>query len=226
MSAPAKPPPSQDRPLPARQTNRRDSVLRALTLALAALGLLVVIVTFTPLDYWWATWLAGDAWDAPHGEVLVVLTGSTLEDGTIGESSYWRAVYAVRAWREDDFKAILVSGGPPVAPAAKPMLDFILSQGVPAGAVLLETQSLSTRDSALYCKPILSQFPGRKVLLTSDYHMFRARRAFSSVGLDLVPCPFPDVRKRYQQRRFRWDAFLDLCQETAKICYYQLHGWL
>jgi hypothetical protein len=35
----------------------------------------------------------------PIGEILIVLGGSALEDGIIGQSFYWRSVYALRAYR-------------------------------------------------------------------------------------------------------------------------------
>jgi uncharacterized SAM-binding protein YcdF (DUF218 family) len=183
-------------------------------------------VTFTPLDYWWATWLAGP-WNGPSGDVLIVLGGSVLDDGTIGGSTYWRAVYAVRAWREGRFKAIVLSGGgPPGGSAAEAMRDFIVAQGVPRESIWLESRSQSTRENAVFAKPILDGMPGRKVLLTSDFHMYRAQRAFKKVGLDVVPRPFPDVRKRAQKPLGRWEAFLDLAQETAKIADYYVRGWI
>jgi uncharacterized SAM-binding protein YcdF (DUF218 family) len=197
-----------------------NRAVRSVQQILAALGLLLALVTLTPLDFWWATRLAGP-WDNPKGEVLIVLGGSVLEDGTIGRSSYWRAVYAVRAWREGGFKAIVLSGS-----AAEAMRDFLVAQGVPRESIWLETRSRSTRENALFARPILSGMPGRKVLLTSDFHIYRAQRAFQKVGLDVSPQPFPDVRKRAQTPLDRWEAFLDLTEETVKIADYYLRGWI
>ncbi len=202
------------------------SAIRTLQKILAMLGLLLLLVTFTPLDRWWATQLAGP-WNDPKGEVLIVPGGSSLEDGTLGESSYWRAVYAARAWHEGGFKAIVLSGGgPPGRSVAESMRDFLAAQGVPRESMWLETRSGNTRQNALFTKPILDGIPGRKVLLTSDYHMYRARRAFEKAGIDVLPRPFPDVRKRAQNLFYRWDAFLDLAQESAKIVKYFLRGWI
>jgi uncharacterized SAM-binding protein YcdF (DUF218 family) len=193
---------------------------------LAGLGLLLLLVTFTPLDFWWATWLAGP-WNGPTGDVLIVLGGSVLEDGTIGGSTYWRAVYAVRAWREGGFKAIVLSGGgPPGGSAAEAMQEFLVAEGIPRESIWVETRSQSTRENALLTRPLLDRMPGRKVLLTSDFHMYRAQRAFKKAGLDVLPRPFPDVRKRAQSPLGRWEAFLDLANETAKIAYYYLRGWI
>jgi len=203
---------------------RRAGRLLAGLLGLA--GLLMVLVTTSPVVVWWARWLAG-AWDDPHGEILVVLAGSVLSDGTLGESSYWRSVYAVRAFREGGFRRVIVSGGgnAPV-PAAESMRNFVECMGIPPAAIELETRSNSTRESAQQTRRLLEGVPGRKVLLTSDYHMFRARRAFAKTGLDVIPRPFPDVIKRAQGWKGRWPCFLELLEETCKIGYYYARGWI
>jgi uncharacterized SAM-binding protein YcdF (DUF218 family) len=186
----------------------------------------MVIVTFTPLDNWWATILAGP-WDDPNGDILIVLGGSVIDNGTIGVSTYWRCVYAVLAWKEGGYREIVVSGGGPEGQSvAKGMRDFLVSQGVPPDRILLETKSHSTRENALFVKELLDGTAGSKVLLTSDYHMFRASRAFRKVGLDVLPRPFPDARKSGQTYLNRWNAFLMLAQESAKIVYYRIRGWI
>lgn len=206
-------------------TRRLRTLLRPTVILFASLGLLLVVVTFTPLVHWWATELAGP-WNDPRGEVLIVLGGSVLEDGTIGQSSYWRSVYAVRSYREGEFRQVLLTGGGNPVPAVLPMRDFLECQGIPHEVIRVETASDSTRENAMNAKQLLEGIPGRKVLLTSDYHMFRASRAFKKAGLDVLPRPFPDVRKRATTWTGRWPAFIDLVTETAKIVYYFLRGWI
>jgi uncharacterized SAM-binding protein YcdF (DUF218 family) len=106
------------------------------------------------------------------------------------------------------------------------MKDFLISGGVPASAIVVEGRSRSTRENALYTKPILTALPGRKVLLTSDYHMFRARLVFRKVGIEVIGRPIPDVRKRAVHLSGRWGAFLDLCVETIKLGGYAVRGWI
>lgn len=201
------------------------SARRIVGTGLAAIGLLCVLVTLTPLVSWWATALAGP-WDDPTGDVLIVLSGSSLNGGVIGESSYWRGTYAALAWLAGGFRRVVISGGPEGHPIAAGIGDFLVAQGVPREAIGLETRSRSTREHALYLSQLLAGSSGSKVLLTSDYHMFRARRAFGKVGLDVRPRPYPDVRKRAARWTGRWPAFLDLVGETAKIGYYWAHGWI
>lgn len=199
---------------------------RIVSRILATVGLLFVLVTFTPIDEWWANYLAG-AWNDPAGEVLIVLGADTVKD-SIGLSSYWRSVYAVRVWKKGGFRTVLVSGGglggqPAIA---EQMRDFMVSQGIPASSIRLETGSHSTRENALKCKPLVDQLSGKKVLLTSDYHMFRAYRVFRKAAIVVEPSPFPDALKQAASWETRWPAFLGLCIEETKIAYYFVRGWI
>ena len=141
----------------------------------------------------------------------------------IGDSSYWRAVYAVLAWREGGFREVLISGAQPNSGVIR---DFLLSQGVPNSAIQMEDRSTSTRESALHSAQLLRDVRGRKVLLTSDYHFFRAYRAFRRAGLEIGARPVPDARKRATTWRYRWWVFDDLCEETMKVGYYAARGWI
>lgn len=197
-------------------------LLRLAGRVFAAIGLLVVLITVTPLVRWWAVALAGP-WPDPRGEVLIVLGGSTVGEGLLGYSSYWRSVYCVLAYRQGGVRRIILSGGGSVAVS---MQDFIVAAGVPPELIRLERASRSTRDSALFTRQLLLSEPGRKVLLTSDYHMFRAHRAFRQAGVQVLPHPIPDASKRASQWYLRWPVFIDLVVETAKIAYYFARGWL
>lgn len=200
--------------------------VRLLTIAMAGIGALLTIVTVTPLVPWWARKLAGP-WNDPRGEVLIVLSGSPANAEVIGESSYWRSAYAVLAYREGGFREIILTGGGSTSiPVAASMGAFLESQGVPSNLIVLETRSTSTRENALYTKPLLSGSTGRTVLLTSDFHMFRARRAFQKLGINVLPRPIPDAIKRGTTWRGRWPGFLDLTSETVKIGYYYVRGWI
>ena len=185
----------------------------------AIAGALLVLVLFFP-PYWYARLLSGE-WCDPKGDILVVLAGDTLEPEILGESSYWRAVYAVRAWRDGGFSRVIISGD-----SAPSMRDFLLASNVPAEAIVLEASSHSTRENAVNTSRQLMQLSGRAILLTSDYHMYRAVRAFRRAGAQIEPRPFPDALKRLNTWRLRWGVTAELLIETAKILYYRWQGWL
>ena len=201
-------------------------LFRVFISVLASLGALLVIVTVTPLVSCWTRTLAGP-WDDPRGEVLIVLAGSSTNDGVIGGSSYWRSACTVFAYREGGVRLIIVTGGGDTAtPIAASMGTFLECQGVPASVIVLETRSTSTRENAVYTQPLLSSTTGRRVLLTSDFHMFRARRVFERLGIKVSARPIPDVLKRASTWKGRWPAFLDLISEGVKIVYYYARGWI
>jgi uncharacterized SAM-binding protein YcdF (DUF218 family) len=106
------------------------------------------------------------------------------------------------------------------------MRDFLVCQGVPADRFMVEDGATSTHENALYVRNLLAKSQGRKVLLTSDYHMYRAQRAFAKTGLATLPHPFPDAIKRSASRAERWPIFFELCSEAAKSAYYYLRGWI
>jgi uncharacterized SAM-binding protein YcdF (DUF218 family) len=195
--------------------------LRILSRLLMLLGLLMVAVTLLP-PRWYIGMLAGP-WKEPNQGVLVVLAADEVNESMLGQSSYWRSVYAVWAWRDGHFHHLVISGNRAVT---LPMRDFIVSQGVPAAAVVVEDQSNSTHENALLTAPILRGLQGPCVLLTSDFHMWRARRSFTRAGIAVEPRPLPDAGKRITQWSARWPVFLDLLVETSKIGYYWVRGWI
>lgn len=190
--------------------------------ALAGVGLLFALVTGTPAVRWMGAALAGE-WGSAGGETLIVLSGSSLESGILGESSYWRSVYAVLFWRQERYRTIWITGQGDV-PAQ--MRQFLVGQGVPEAAIRLDSGSVNTAASARNMATLLKGEPGRKVLLTSDYHMFRSRRMFARAGLAVATLPVPDAQKRASLIRARWGAFCDLAEELVKIVWYGGQGAL
>jgi uncharacterized SAM-binding protein YcdF (DUF218 family) len=190
-------------------------LIRAAKSVLACLGAVLIIVTFTPLLEWWTNALSRP-WGETAGGTLIVLGSDTTGD-LVGQHSYWRCVYAIWAWRGGAFRNVIVSGPPS-------MRDFLIAGGVPADNIQLESRSTSTRENALFVAPLNG---GRRaVLLTSDFHMFRAARTFRKAGIEVTPDPIPDAGKRIQHVRLRWEVFIDLAEESAKIVYYRARGWI
>lgn len=196
--------------------------IRRLVLNLfAATGALAVVVTFSPAVLWYGRILAGP-WNDPPGKTLVVLGADMIEPRLIGINSYWRTASALAAYRQDRFERVVLSG----AGAAEAMAGVLRAEGVPAEALCLETASQSTRENAMAVRPLLAKLPEPVVLMTSDYHMFRAHRVFSRLGLKVLPRPVPDVLKRAQRFPQRWGIFIEELVETVKIGYYYARGWL
>jgi uncharacterized SAM-binding protein YcdF (DUF218 family) len=70
------------------------------------------------------------------------------------------------------------------------MAAFLVDLGVPRGAMLLESQSLTTHENALRTREVMQANGIHRVLLvTSALHMRRAMAAFAAVGIDATPAP-------------------------------------
>jgi uncharacterized SAM-binding protein YcdF (DUF218 family) len=189
---------------------------------LAIIGLLYLVVTITPITTWWAGKLAGP-WHDPNGEVLIVPGADDDNAEVIGIGTYWRCFHATLAWRSGQSKFIVVSGSGGVAEG---MRKFLMAQGIPGESILMESKANSTRENALYTRDLVAGLPGRKVLITSDYHMYRAIRAFRKAGIEAAPRPYGDALKRGLAWRERMAVFLDLMTETSKIGWYTAKGWI
>lgn len=200
-------------------------IWRVLIMAAAALGVLVLVVTFTPLVRWWA-YAYAHPWSDPQPGVLIVLGGAEGPRGMIGYDSYIRAEYALLDYQKIGFGTIILSGGGRERAVADNMRDFLQCEGIPAAVLKTESASMSTRENALLTARMLQGYVGNLILLTSDYHMFRAYRTFRKAGLNVIGNPAPDVIKRAGTWQGRWPAFLDLVTETLKIVYYKSRDWI
>lgn len=73
---------------------------------------------------------------------------------------------------------------------AELLADGLESLGVPRRQVLLESRSRSTAENALYSSAILAPMPIRRLwVVTCDFHMARARHAFSRLGYESLGLP-------------------------------------
>ena len=126
---------------------------RATVRTLATLGLLFLLVTFSPFVSWYATKLARP-WSSYRGDVLVVLSASGPSVGIMDASTYWRCFMAVLYYREHPYTQIIVSG----RDSARGMRDFLVFNGIPGDRIRVEDKSVNTHEkpsSPLACSPAL-----------------------------------------------------------------------
>jgi uncharacterized SAM-binding protein YcdF (DUF218 family) len=203
---------------------------RLLSLArlfLISLGALLCLVTLTPLVPWTTARLT-TRWSDADRDVLIVLNGSTTKylglpaGGIIGQNTYLRIIHTLYVWRRGHFRNIVLCG----AGSAEAVKPILVAYGIPESAILVENRSISTHENALFAKPVLAGLSGRFILLTSDYHTFRASRCFAHEKIPVETIASPDILKRSNSLEARWQCFWDLADELAKIAYYRLRGWI
>lgn len=192
-----------------------------------AAGALILLVTFTPLVPWTGRQLSATWTDTDRG-VLIVLAGDTVtfsgpeHNQAIGQGSYWRAIDAIWVWRRGHFRTILLSG----LHSGETIKPLLVANGIPESAIVVEDRSASTHENALFVKPVLAGLSGPFVLLTSDYHTYRAGRCFAKERIPVEVLPAPDLLKRSNTLVLRWQGFWELATEFVKIGYYRVKGWI
>ena len=199
---------------------------RAFYRLLAVIGLTTVLVISTPVVSWWVRAYSGpgnsDSSGQPKGDVLILLSAAADEQyGGISYSSYWRARQALLAWQTGGFRKIVIcgSGDPGI-------FNFLIADGVPREVFVTERGSASTRENAIETARLIQTLPGKKVLLTSDFHMYRALRVFRKLGIEAAPMAVPDVLHSTEHWYERFSAFETMATETVKIVYYAVRGWI
>jgi uncharacterized SAM-binding protein YcdF (DUF218 family) len=191
------------------------------------IGLLTLIITFTPAVEWAGRPLASPWTNVDQG-VLILLSSTDVTlpgpppNMVIGYSTYWRAVHAIHVWRHGHFRTLLISG----QGTEETIKPFLVAYGIPASAILVENAATNTHENALYSKRILERIPGPYVLLTSDYHMYRASRCFRHEGVAVETMPAPDLFKLSPESVNRWPLFWALSHEYSGIGYYRFRGWM
>lgn len=187
---------------------------------LTAVGLITVLILCTPVVSWWARAYAGPI-RQPRGDILILLSAASDDNGGISYSSYWRARQALVAWQTGSFKKIVITGG-----GGPGILNFLVAEGIPRQAMMAEWKSTSTRENAINTARLIEHMPGKRVLLTSDFHMYRALRVFRKLGIDAAPMAVPDVLHSTEHWDGRFSAFETMLIETVKIGYYAMRGWI
>ncbi|RYE83240.1 MAG: YdcF family protein [Hyphomicrobiales bacterium] len=73
--------------------------------------------------------------------------------------------------------------------------DWAMAQGVPADAILIETESRTTRQNLTFARPLLEAAGIGSILLVTDpLHMRRAMWMADTLKLDARPSPTPTSR--------------------------------
>lgn len=186
--------------------------------------------------------------DLPQAQAIVVLGGSIHaptshhpDSGLINPSD--RILHALRLYRAGRAPLVLCSGGGVDMPESAVMGRLLEEWGVPSAAILLEDQSVSTRENALFSYSILNPRGIRHILLvTSAMHMPRAAAVFRKAGFEVTPSP-ADFRTGWGQSGQGGGGFADwllwwlpeatelqlsdkALREWASLLVYRFRGWV
>ncbi|MCO6499525.1 MAG: YdcF family protein [Vicingus serpentipes] len=131
-------------------------------------------------------------------DAAIILGGFTTYDEGLQleqfHSSIDRLLHGVQMYHTGKAKKIMLVGGSgsisrPNEKEGPILYNFLIKSGIPKNDIIVESQSKNTRENAVNAARILNEkFPhGQFVLVTSGYHMPRAKRCFDKVGLTVTP---------------------------------------
>lgn len=157
-----------------------------------------------------------------------MLVRGTRPDAALGYDSYLRCIYAGWYIQRYTYRYVVLSGADGLAQA---MAKFLKVNVVELPPTLLEPRAHSTYENAVYVKALLEQqsispASSRIVILTSDFHSWRARRVFEHCGMHVRVIPVPDVLKRSASLPYRLTGFFTIVEEVGKSITYAVEGKL
>lgn len=118
---------------------------------------------------------------------------------------------------------------------AQMMANTLTQRGIPESALILENQSFTTYENALYSHQILTQRHIDTILLvTSALHMPRAVAVFQKQGLSVIPAPSPAQIIVPSESEFSFwlpsaralAASRSIIKEYAGMLVYWMRGWV
>lgn len=163
----------------------------------------------------------------PQSDVVILLGGSQH-----------RILHALRIYRIGKAPLIVISGGNPsgaVVSEAQQNADILAELGAPRSALVLESESRTTRENAVNIAAMFKEHGWRSgLLVTSGAHMPRALAAFQKVGLSVTPAA-TDLRSWTPRTVSLFDFMPNVealawttsaIKEMIGLCVYRVRGWV
>lgn len=184
-----------------RQAKR--SVFSVLVRILAILGIAVVV------------WLGGVIWlvsrqqyrDETRPADAIIVFGAAEYSGRPSPIFKARLDHAYTLFRQGMAPLIITTGGAAEDPRFSEGgvgRDYLVLRGVPDSAIIAETQSSDTSESAARIANILRANHLHTCLAVSDgYHLFRVKQMLEKQGVTVFASPRPDSRVLTPWQRVR-----------------------
>jgi uncharacterized SAM-binding protein YcdF (DUF218 family) len=191
--------------------------------------------------------------ELPQAEAIVVLGGATR---TVSPPRIMpdlsdrgdRILYAAKLYKEGKAPLIILSGGRIQwlgggNSEARDMAEILQLMDIPPEAIILEPNSLNTRENAVNTQKILKARKIDKILLvTSAFHMPRSLLIFQRLGMKPIPAPtdFTIARQELEEPTYsieskilssipdssHLDDTTTAIKEYIGIFIYRLRGWI
>lgn len=195
----------------------------------AACGAFVLAILFTPVSDWIINPLLVRS-DRSASDAIVLLTAWASPDRLLNDPGLRRTVEAARLFREKVATTIVVTGrnrSEGSGPTAEIMAGLLVEMGVPREAIVLETESTTTRESAVNVARVARDKGWKSVTVVSDaIDMRRAVAAFRHEGLTARAGADVRLALRSPPGFYRLSQVEAAMHEWAGLAYYWSMGWL
>ena len=168
-------------------------VLLRIAIVILALGMLTGLSVLTAVCV-----CAGADYEPRPSDCIVALGAHVWMDGRMSNVLTYRCQAALEAWQRGIAPVIVVCGGQgrdDPCPEAEAMQAWMLRQGVPEDALIVENQSLNTKQNLTNALAIMEARGFQTAALcTSDYHLRRTLWLARDVGMQATGIAAPSTK--------------------------------
>lgn len=152
--------------------------------------------------------------DAEPAKAAIVL-GCAVKQGRPCTTLQLRLDAAIELWHEHPELSFIVTGGvsDPNEPSEAQVMAAVLAEaGIPVEQIIVEDRALNTEENLAHSHELMEDAGlGSSIwLVTSDYHMWRARRIARGAGLTAIPYAAPTPVASW---------LVQWCREVLVICF-------
>ncbi|MGB9697983.1 MAG: YdcF family protein [Thermodesulfobacteriota bacterium] len=206
-----------------------ERVFLAINLLLWLFFLLVLLISFTPLnDYMLRPLHIGE--ELRQAEVIVVLGGGIDRGRFLSPQSAQRLIRGAQLYYAGWAPKILFAGGDTAQigiPEALVFAQEARKLRIPEQDILVEKNAHHTREQVLEIKKMAAKNKWQNLLIVTSYiHMKRALLAFENLGLKVYPAPADPYEKYAHHPLVRLQVFGQIIREYGAIIYYKARGWI
>lgn len=200
-------------------------IVRIAARTIGAVGVAAfALLAFTPLAAALHGAVTGSA-APPRADAIVVLGSGVMPEGELNDNSLRRTVHGIRLFRQGLAPRIVLLGPEYEGVVeAEVRARYAADLGVPAGALIVESGGLSTRDEAERVRARLGRGRPAIILVTGLHHMPRARRVFEQQGMVVAAAPVFEESVRPGRPQARLALVRAMAQEAVARAYYRLAG--
>lgn len=156
---------------------------------LLLLGMLLLICGW--IGYVWMQILQVNQQAGPQQADVAIVLGAAVWGDRPSPGLRERLDTALQLYREGYVPRIIVSGGlgeGKLLSEAAVMREYLIAQGIPAEAILIEDQATSTYENLLFSKALMEQHGLKTALIVSHtYHLARAIDMAAELGIAAHP---------------------------------------